>query len=443
MVALSLLVLIPTLSFAGGQGQKDPNKKDLQVLNYSDNTAPNAMEDQKWLWDTFKKNNPDVTLKVEDLFNEPFHSKTEAYAASGNLPDVLYVWPSGRSTTLHEKGLLKNLTPLINRDNLRASYIPAAFDVSQMAANSQTLLPIGITTTHVMFVNLEVLRDCNLQPARTYAELKAQVPVLRAKGYETIIMPNQDTWVMQSCLFSAIAGRFCGAGWENNILAGTAKFTDPDFVKALDFIRLLYADGVIAQSSLGLGYGEGPGMFATNKGAYYIDGDWRAGAFITDSETGQALISPARQANILVTVFPDIADAKLNKSSSTILGVGWAMDAKIPAGSPREDASWRLIKWLVGKENQELQLRRGGIATPVRSDINFASLNLEPISQKVGAIANEFTTGTVVIDGVFHSDVFNPLNDGLQEIGLGQKTPQQVAADTQKAFDTARAAGKF
>ncbi|MCL2128376.1 MAG: carbohydrate ABC transporter substrate-binding protein, partial [Treponema sp.] len=61
----------------------------------------------------------------------------------------------------------------------------------------------------------------------------------------------------------------------------------------------------------------------------------------------------------------------------------------------------------------------------------------------VANLGKEYSTGTVVIDGVFHSDVFNPLNDGLQEIGLGTKTPQQVAADVQRAFDAAKAAGKF
>lgn len=42
---------------------------------------------------------------------------------------------------------------------------------------------------------------------------------------------------------------------------------------------------------------------------------------------------------------------------------------------------------------------------------------------------------TPVIDGVLHSDVYGVINTGLQEIGLGTKTPRQVAADTQKAWD--------
>ena len=441
-IAVFGIILLAALALGFAACKKAPENQ-ITVLNYTDLTVANTAADQKWTWDTFKKNNPDVSLVVEDLFNEPFHQKTEAYAASGNLPDVLYVWPSGRSTSLHQNRQLKDLSALVQKDNLKGSYSPTALDPSQQASNYLAMIPLTMTSSHAFYVNMEVLNACGLQPAKTYAELKAQVPVLKAKGYETVIMPNKDTWVMQSCLFSAVAGRFGGAGWENAILAGTAKFTDADFVKALEFIKALYTDGVIAASSLGMDYGDGPGLFATNKGAYYIDGDWRVGAFITDASTGQALIPVAKQSNILVTVFPDIEGAKVNKSTSGVLGTGWAMSAAIPAGSEKEERAWRVIKWLTGVEVQALGVSHGAYSTAANTGVDVSKLNLEPLQRAAGNLGNEYSTTTCVIDGVFHSDVFNPLNDGLQELGLGSKTPQQVAAEVQRAFDTAKADGKF
>ena len=442
IVGIALTVLIATSVMIGcskKSSASDPNSKTVSVLNYSDMTVANTVESNKWTWDTFKANNPDVTLVVEDLFNEPFQNKTEAYAASGNLPDVLYVWPSGRSTSLHQQHLLKDLSPLIDKDGLRRVYSPAVLDPTAQASNYIAMIPITITATNMMLINTEVLNACGLQPAKNYTELKAQVPVLAAKGYETVIMPNKDTWVMQSCLFSLVAGRFGGEGWDQKILKGQAKFNDPDFVNALDFIRQLYADRVLAPSSLGMDYGDGPGAFASNKGAYYIDGDWRIGAFITDASSGVALIPVNRQSNFQINVFPDIPGAKLNRSNSTVLGTGWAMSASIPAGSPKEDAAWRLVKWLTGKEVQTRQLQDGGITAGSRTDIDTASLKLEPL-QKLGAtLTSCYDTSTIVIDGVFHSDVFNVINDVLQEIGLGSKTPQAGAADVQKAYETWKA----
>ncbi|MDR2597994.1 MAG: extracellular solute-binding protein [Treponema sp.] len=442
IVGIALTVLIATSVMIGcskKSSASDPNSKTVSVLNYSDMTVANTVESNKWTWDTFKANNPDVTLVVEDLFNEPFHNKTEAYAASGNLPDVLYVWPSGRSTSLHQQRLLKDLSPLIDKDGLRRVYSPAVLDPTAQASNYIAMIPITITATNMMLINMEVLNACGLQPAKNYTELKAQVPVLAAKGYETVIMPCKDTWVMQSCLFSLVAGRFGGEGWDQKILNGQAKFSDPDFVNALEFIKSLYTDRVLTPATLGMDYGDGPGAFAANKGAYYIDGDWRIGAFITDASSGVALIPVSRQSNFQINVFPDIPGAKLNRSNSTVLGTGWAMSASIPAGSPKEDAAWRLIKWLTGKEVQTRQLQDGGITAGSRTDIDTSVLKLEPL-QKLGATLTSFyDTSTVVIDGVFESDVHNVINDVLQEIGLGSKTPQAGAADVQKAFEAWKA----
>jgi raffinose/stachyose/melibiose transport system substrate-binding protein len=419
----------------GGEG----GVVELRVLNYMDLTVANAMDEVTRIWDVFEKENPDIKVVREDLFNEPFHNKTEAYVASGQVPDVMYAWPSGRSTSLHTQRLLKDLTPFIQRDGIASMFNPVALDPTQQSGNYLGVLPMGITVTNVVFINQEVLRDCGLQPAKTYAEMKAQVPVLKAKGYETILMANQDTWVMQSCLFSLVAGRFCGEGWEKKIQNGTAKFTDADFVAALQFIKTMYDDGVLSKNTLTTGYGDVVGQFATNKGAYMIDGDWRAGAFITDQSTGEALIPPAKQRNILIDTFPDIEGAKINRSNSAVVACGFGMSAAIPAGSPKEDAAWRLIKYLSGKEVQTFRVATGGVPTPSRLDIDMGSLNLEPITQAVGNLGKTFDKSTVVIDAVFDGPVYDPINDGLQAMGLGTQTPQRVAAIAQAAYEAWKA----
>jgi raffinose/stachyose/melibiose transport system substrate-binding protein len=256
-------------------------------------------------------------------------------------------------------------------------------------------------------------------------------------------MANADTWVMQSCLFSLIAGRFCGEGWEQKILRGKAKFTDPDFVGALKFIETMYKDGVLAQSTLGTNYGDVLGKFANGEGAYYIDGDWRVAAFITDTWSGKALIPAEHQNDILLTVFPDIEGAKINNSTSGLIGTGFGMNAEIPAGSAKEEAAWSLLKWLVSKENAEFRVGTGAVATPSRIDADISGLNLEPLQAQMAHFASQFETITTVIDAVFHSDIYIPLNDGLQEIGMGAAAPKQVAADVQEAFDTWREANPW
>jgi raffinose/stachyose/melibiose transport system substrate-binding protein len=427
---------------AAGCGKKDAQgggQTEIRVLNYLDLTSANSAQEITGVWDEFSNNHPDIKVVREDLFNEPFHNKVEAYAAAGQLPDVFYAWPSGRSTTLHTQHLLKDLGPLIRKDGLADSMLPGSLDPAAQGAGFIGILPRAMTSSHAFYVNTEVLRDAGLKPAGTYAELKAQVPVLRAKGYQTVLMANQDTWVMQSCLFSLIAGRFGGGGWEQKILGGQTKFTDPDFVNALAFIKTLYDDGVLSRDSLTTDYGSVVGQFATNRGAYLVDGDWRIGAFITDKSTGEGLIDAERQKNFSITVFPDIETAKLNRSTSGILGTGWGIAASLPSGSEKEAAAWELVKWLSGREIQTWLLETGSITTPTRTDIDIGGLSLEPLQVAGGNLASQYSATTVVIDGVFDAEVYTPINDGLQAIGMGTQTPQQVAQAAQQAFDTWKA----
>jgi len=406
----------------------------LRVLYYLD-SRPDSVADADLWFNEFTRQYPNIRIERENLFDEQFHDRVSAYAAAGNLPDVMYVWPSGRSDYLHDMRLLKDLTPLINRDNIRGSFLPVTMDPSHQHSGYMAMIPQSIIAAHAFYINMEVLNDCGLKPAGTYAELKAQVPVLRAKGYQTVSIGAQSDWVMQSCLFSMIAGRFCGAGWHERIFNGQAKFTDPDFVNALNFFKQLFDDGVIQRSAVGVDYGEGPGLFAANRSAYYIDGDWRVGAFLTDPYTRYALISASRQNNFKIGVFPDIPGARINSSSSIFLGTGYGMSAAIPAGSPREEAAWNLIKYLTGREVSQLSIEHEYYTTASRTDLNFQAMRLEPMQRAAAELGRNFSNGTIIIDAVFHSEIYGPINYGLTEIAMGRKTPQQLAAEVQRAFD--------
>ncbi|NLM39800.1 MAG: extracellular solute-binding protein [Firmicutes bacterium] len=403
-------------------------KITLTVLNYFDLTAPNASREITEIWEEFERRNPHITIIREDLFNEPFHHKTEAYAAAGTLPDVIFMWPGGRSTTLHTKRLVKDLTPFI--DEVRHEFSEAA--LMPQAGGYLAMIPTTLTASHVMYVNKGLLDSLGLEVPKTYEELVAMVPVLKNAGLDVVLMGAQDDWVIQSCLFSMIVGRLVGDEKMDEIIAGKAKFTDPEFMRALEFYKQLYDDGVLHRKIMNTTYGEVNGLFASGRAPFLIDGDWKTGNFLTDPDTGEALIPVDQQPNFIITVFPAIPGEINSNSTSTVAGVGYGMNANIPAGSAKEKAAWELIKWLNGKEAQTLRLETGG-TTPSRVDVT--SDNLEPLVQERLAFYGKVDVGTYVLDNVLAGDVYGPLNVGLQEIGLGLATPAEVAQRVQDAFD--------
>jgi len=447
-ISVLTLALLMVVSATFAQGTKENAAADgqveLTVLNYIDMSEPNSANEVAMIWDRFTAENPDIKIVREDLFNEPFHQKTEAYVASGQLPDVLYMWPSGRSTSLHTTKSVKDLMPFLEKDGLVKSYNPATL-IPQFGGYLGEL-PNGITTTHMLYVNTKVLRDNGLAMPKSYADMKAMVAPLKAKGIDLIAMDNMDAWVMQSCLFSMVVGRFGGTDWYPSLASGKTNFNDAWFINSLKLIDDMYASEMIKRNSLTSPYGSSRGRFASGKAAFYIDGDWSTGSFQTDITTGQALVGRDAQANDFeMIVMPSLPGEVISNSNSGVVGTGYGMSANLVAGSAKEAAAWRLIKFLQGEYVQTYRLSTGA-SFPSNLKVDVAKVvkeaNLEPFVAKRAAYYEKYNTITPVIDGVLAGDVYNVINTGLQEIGLGKKTPAQVGQDVQKAWEGWKKANK-
>ncbi len=444
-VSILALALLMVVASAFAQGTKEDSaaagQVELTVLNYIDMSEPNSANEVAMIWDKFSAENPDIKVIREDLFNEPFHQKTEAYVASGQLPDVLYMWPSGRSTSLHTTKSVKDLMPFLEKDGLVSSYNPATL-VPQFGGYLGEL-PNGITTTHMLYVNTKVLRENGFAMPKTYADMKAMVQPLKAKGIDLIAMDNMDAWVMQSCLFSMVVGRFGGTDWYPRLEAGEIDFNDAWFINSLKLIEDMYASEMIKRNSLTSPYGSSRGRFASGKAAFYIDGDWSTGSFQTDITTGQALIGRDAQANDFeMIVLPAVPGQVISNSNSGVVGTGFGMSANLESGSAKEEAAWRLIKFLQGEYVQTYRLSTGA-SFPSNLNVDVAKVvkeaNLEPFVAKRAAYYEKYNTITPVIDGVLAGEVYNVINTGLQEIGLGKKSPAQVGQAVQKAWETWKA----
>ena len=157
-----------------------------------------------------------------------------------------------------------------------------------------------------------------------------------------------------------------------------------------------------------------------------------------DNTTGQALLSRERQENdIELIVFPEIPGEVVHDTTSGTIGTGYAISADIEEGSAKEEAAWRLVKYLQGEHVQEYRLVTGqAFPTNLNVDVDkvIEENNLEPLVSKRAEFYNTYSY-TPVIDDVLSSEVANVIDIGLQELGLGSKTPVEVAQDVQDTWE--------
>lgn len=411
------LLLVASISVCvSAQEQK---KVELTLYNYLDITAPEAK-----VWDTiveaFNAAYPNISLTIENSVGEAFHQKLAAMAAAGNLPDVMYLYPGGRSAVLYENELVEDLYPYLGED--KEKFIPSAV-VPQWEGKLYEL-PYGICASHVMYVNTKLLKDLGLTMPQTYSELVAMVPTIKAAGLKPIIMANKAAWVMQSCLFSALVGRMAGQEWLDKAISGEASFADKEFVDCLAFVKGLYDTGLLPESSIQLDYPDGPNLFATGQGVFMIDGDWQVRALMP-------LLSEEEQENVELAVFPDIAGQKGESgSTSTVVDCGFGMKAGL---SPEKaDAAWKWIYFYSGPVGSEIRLTEQGMLPSYRL-LDLSAYDLSPLAQKRGAFYSKHS-GTDVLDNVIFGEAINVLQDGLQELALGNITPEKLAENFETAM---------
>lgn len=408
------LVFVSSISVCVFSQEKEV---ELTVLNYLDITSPEAKA-----WDAtveaFNVKYPNITLKIENSFGEAYHQKLAALAAAGDLPDVMYLWPGGRSAEIYRNELTEDLYPFLGPD--KDKFVPAA--VAPQWDGKLYELPIGITATHVMYVNTKLLSDLGLTMPKTYDELVAMVPKIKEAGLYPILMPNKAAWVMQSCLFSVLVGRIAGQDWLDALIAGEASFTDQEFVDSLALVKDMYDTGLLPPQSIQLEYGDGPNLFATGRSPFMIDGDWRVGAIVP-------LLSEEEQENFELTVFPDIAGQKGDSgSTSTVAATGFGMKAGLTGD--KVDAAWKWIYFFAGPQAAEIRLIEQGMIPTYIMDLS--AYDISPLAVKRGAFYPEHS-GTYVLDDKITGEPINILNIGLQELALGNTTPEKLAAEIEAA----------
>ncbi len=392
----------------------------LKVMGYADNSTT---EGANWgeSVEAFKELYPDVILEIETLYDEPYHQKATARVQSGDIPHVAYMWPGSRSSYFDP--VETDIRPYINTDD----YAPAA--MTPQGPNGELyMIPIGVTNTSVMYVNTAILDAYGFDTPKTYADLKAMVAPLKADGIDVIAMANKDTWVMNSCLLGTLVGRYAGEGdWIAKAAAGEYSFTDEPFVKALEMIQTMYADGVLPPTSIQTDYGTAASNFLSGKAAFLIDGDWRTGIFV-DEETREDLPIVA---DLAMMSFPSVPGEKATMagSSSIVAASGYGITKAALRDPAVTEAAVNFMLHLGGEQESLRRFNSYGQIPAIKMELPEDALEAVKMrADHVGSVPS-FSN---VVDNFVGGAPNNKLNENLQKLGLGTITPQKVAEQLER-----------
>lgn len=302
-LVLAGVMVVGTLTGCGGGEASQPDKKpesnntenagkeevasDQEEITISLMTTGTTSEDgqdfiQDILPEEIKKVYPNVTLEVTKLPDEQYLTSILTKLATGQAPDIFAIWPKLGGAlnvqTAGEAGYLMDLSDLTFWDNFAES---AKNDMSYNG--TIYAVPDGISLLGTYY-NKDMFQNNGLEVPTNWDEFLNCCQVLKDAGITPIVMGDKDSWVMQFGLYQLAANMLYPEkpNFDNDLVAGKAKFTDGEWAAILERYKELYDKGYIISNSLGLGSAQAIQMFVDGEAAMIIDGSWSSTALTAE-----------------------------------------------------------------------------------------------------------------------------------------------------------------
>ena len=446
LVSLLLAVMmLASIGFAFAEEKEAPvvaastleYKGELELMHYStseESQGNGGSDGFRSVIAAWEAAHPDIKLNQNVLANAEYKTQIATLAGANDLPDVFLL--QGMNTIAWaEAGLVLDMSDIIKASPYYADYNSAFFAPFTTPDGKIYGLPAltGGTCTVVIY-DKAMWKEAGYDAfPTTWAEVEKAAEYFEAQGIDTIAFGNGGQWQMNSDFVSTLGNRYTGPEWFSSLIAKTgAAFTDEAFVAALTETQRLFKDTKIFNEDFNA---------VTNEDAreYYIAGE--AAAFI-GGNWDESYIAAVLKAdneekfnNIGFAVLPQPADATKAPTSQNIgLGYAMAINPKLAEDPAKLAAAIDLCYELTGPafSNYVAKYYALGGLTKV-ADVDLS--NFDAITQDFYKWSYVDTETCEIYDSYINSAVWSVLNTGMQAMCNGEKTPQEVANETQAAYE--------
>ncbi len=358
-----------------------------------------------------------VDVKFIAYKNTEYPAVLSAALAAGGGPDIIHARAYGGLAALSDADYL---VP-INKDNVpNLAPFSEAVMAAAMGRKPQDKNTYGVpfaTQSLGIFYNKQVLAKAGIaaQP-KTWDEFKTVCKTLKEKKIACLANGSKDAPVLEQ-MFGVVGPNFYGGNdFFKGVIAGSKRFTDPGFVKAIEEVVAL--KDYMPQNQMGIGENESRALFAAGGAAYYMTGTWNIDA-IRD-------LNPKAEFDFMAA--PPLVAAGPSFVSTFVDG-NYAINAK----SANREAALKFLNYLAGKDfGQKFTTELAQLSAVPGTKAK------DPILQNVAEQTTKYATPFVMLVGFRYQ---NPngsvmLRDGMQKLVQGQGTAAGLAADVQTGLAT-------
>ncbi len=408
------------------EAKKEPVKISFMDL-WSKDKAENISTSVRDALAKFGKDNPDIIVEEEAIGDQTaYYTKLKTLAASNELPDV-FISKGSELAMFAKNQTAAPLDEILGADAAwKDGFVPSAFD--DLTSDGKIYaVPYSMLSTHVIYYNKKILAEAGFQTfPTTWADFKSMIEKVKAKGIAPIALGNKEQWVAESCILSALGDRFTGTEWFNSIKDGKgAKFTDPEFIKALAALQELGKAGAFNKDMNSINNDQQKTLYFNGKAAMFMEGSWAIGAVMA----GPKEIAD----NTEVAVLPSVEGGKGDPLSMSG-GAGSGFAAGVKGFAVKKDAIAKVLKAVSGADYAKSIAEKGEPAAFKVADYDKSKVTSLAVKYADMASKLKFTP---IYDSYLNPAVVSKMNAGLQELLIGAVTPEELAKRIQTEYEKA------
>ncbi|MDP2937825.1 MAG: extracellular solute-binding protein, partial [Candidatus Omnitrophota bacterium] len=367
--------------------------------------------------------------------SEAYSQKVHAAAQGQNLPDIFGILAEMRDfASFIKAGHILDLTPYMDADlgKWHNSFFSKALAVNKFSeGNSYGIkpgiygAPIDIMTIQMLY-NKDLLKELGLDPNmpprsfQEFLDIGKKISATNRGGsasggkqanMQGLVSGWGEIWMID-CLANNYAFNIMGQDKVLATIKGEVPYTDPDWIKVLTLFKEMQDSGVLASGLVTMVNKTAEQLFANGKAVFAFNGSWCVNVYkgMNPNLNYGAMLPP--QAS--------------DKYPMAIWG-GAGSSFMVNARSKNKEMTVRFLQWLTDRDQQAY----------LAQATNNLPANKDSLSKIPGILAQfaddmEHTTHPSTWGISESPKVIEAFDKGIQSIIIGEKSPEQVAQETQK-----------
>jgi raffinose/stachyose/melibiose transport system substrate-binding protein len=281
LVVLVFAMMMTTISVSG--------QDEVTINWWHISTADNEVAYWQDLADQFMEMNPNVTIEITILANEPFKAQLVTVMQAGDPPDLFQSWGGGVLWEFAEADLVRDISPELEGEWGESFATQAALNLYGQDGEYYGV-PYSWGAVG-MFYNRALFTEAGLDPDTppvTWEEFLDTVAALQEAGITPISLGEGDKWPGHFWwVYNAI--RVGGEQAFLDAFSREGSFADDTFVQAGEYLAELVAMEPFPEGFLGMNYDMQAGTFGNSEAAMELMGQWAPAVQRAQSTSGEGI----------------------------------------------------------------------------------------------------------------------------------------------------------